>query len=64
MEELIAQYRNKEENGIVSTLYVQTDDIYFGGQTLLELAKEFYAHGERSYILMNFLSFPGQYWKY
>ncbi|MCH5242152.1 MAG: hypothetical protein J1F67_06980 [Muribaculaceae bacterium] len=54
----------KKKDDIANTLYAQADDIYFGGHSLLELAKEFYAPRGRSYVWMNFLSFPGQYWKY
>ena len=41
---LILQHIKKIGN-IHETLYVQADDIYFGGHTLVGLAKEFYAHG-------------------
>ena len=35
----------KMKGDISRTLYVQADDLYFGAHTLLELAKEFHAHG-------------------
>ena len=35
----------KMKGDIARTLYVQADDLYFGAHTLLELAKEFHAHG-------------------
>ena len=41
----------KMKDDISHTLYVQADDLYFGGHTLLELAKEFHSHGgEELYI--------------
>ena len=35
----------KLKGDINRTLYVQADDLYFGAHTLLELAKDFHAHG-------------------
>lgn len=41
----------KMKGDISRVLYVQADDLYFGAHTLLELAKEFHAHGgEELYI--------------
>ena len=41
---LILQHiKNKKD--IEHTLYVQADDLYFGSNTLIGLAKEFYSHG-------------------
>ena len=41
----------KLKGEISRTLYVQADDLYFSAHTLLELAKEFHAHGgEELYI--------------
>lgn len=35
----------KLHNNIDETLYVQADDMYFGAHSIIELAKNFYAHG-------------------
>lgn len=47
---LILQHIKRKED-ISRTLYVQADDLYFSAHTLLDLAKEFHAHGgEELYI--------------